>query len=105
MPDHRIFQRLLCQLRATRSFHVTRHDAGRLRAVRSLSLEERILNVVSGRPESSTRAVAQHELLSHGQTQNLDLYCQQLDCLKLAIDQKWPELANRRGAVFNQDKA
>ncbi|GFV91361.1 histone-lysine N-methyltransferase SETMAR [Trichonephila clavipes] len=34
-----------------------------------------------------------------------DLYCQQLDRLKLAIDQKWPESANRRGAVFHQDNA
>ncbi|GFU83107.1 histone-lysine N-methyltransferase SETMAR [Trichonephila clavipes] len=32
-----------------------------------------------------------------------DLYCQQLDRLKLAIDQKWPELANRRGDVLHQD--
>ncbi|GFX21170.1 histone-lysine N-methyltransferase SETMAR [Trichonephila clavipes] len=30
-------------------------------------------------------------------------YCQQLDDLKLAIDQKRPELANRRGVVFHQD--
>ncbi|PRD31784.1 UNVERIFIED_CONTAM: hypothetical protein NCL1_22521 [Trichonephila clavipes] len=34
-----------------------------------------------------------------------DLSCQKLDRLKLAIDQKWPELANRRGVVFHQDKA
>ncbi|GFX18139.1 histone-lysine N-methyltransferase SETMAR [Trichonephila clavipes] len=43
------------------------------------------------------------ELLPHGQTLNSDLYCQQLDRLKLAIDQKWPELANRRGVVFHRD--
>ncbi|GFV86123.1 histone-lysine N-methyltransferase SETMAR [Trichonephila clavipes] len=42
------------------------------------------------------------ELLPYGQTLNSDLYCQQ-DRLKLAIDQKWPELANRRGVVFHQD--
>ncbi|GFX52007.1 hypothetical protein TNCV_4653361 [Trichonephila clavipes] len=40
MPDHRIFQWLHHQLRETRSFHVTRYDAGRGRTVRSPSLEE-----------------------------------------------------------------
>ncbi|GFY32353.1 histone-lysine N-methyltransferase SETMAR [Trichonephila clavipes] len=34
-----------------------------------------------------------------------NLYCQQLDSLKLAIDQKGPELANIRGVVFHQDNA
>ncbi|GFX54799.1 hypothetical protein TNCV_2556851 [Trichonephila clavipes] len=47
-----IFQRLLRQLRETRLFHVTRHDAGRRRPVRSPSLEESILNVVANRSES-----------------------------------------------------
>ncbi|GFV45309.1 uncharacterized protein TNCV_2037621 [Trichonephila clavipes] len=65
MPDHRIFQLLHCQLRETRSFHVTRDDAGRRRAVSSPSLEESILNAVTDRPESSTRAVAHHVSLSH----------------------------------------
>ncbi|GFX87766.1 mariner transposase [Trichonephila clavipes] len=45
------------------------------------------------------------ELLPHGQTLNSDIYCQQLDRLKLVIDQKWPELANRRGIVLHQDNA
>ncbi|GFW10386.1 hypothetical protein TNCV_5097371 [Trichonephila clavipes] len=31
--------------------------------------------------------------------------CQQLDRLKLAIDQKWLELANRKGVAFHQDNA
>ncbi|GFW92833.1 histone-lysine N-methyltransferase SETMAR [Trichonephila clavipes] len=39
------------------------------------------------------------------QTLNSDLYCQQLDRLKLAINQKRLELANRRGVVFHQDNA
>ncbi|GFT64420.1 putative DD34D transposase [Trichonephila clavipes] len=42
-------------------------------------------------------------MLPHGQTLNLDLYCQQLDRSKPVIDQKGPELANRRGVVFHQD--
>ncbi|GFW93494.1 histone-lysine N-methyltransferase SETMAR [Trichonephila clavipes] len=37
------------------------------------------------------------------QTLNLDIYCQQLGRLKLGIDPKRPELANRRGVVFHQD--
>ncbi|GFW33749.1 fatty acid synthase [Trichonephila clavipes] len=60
MPDHRIFQRLHYEHRKTRSFPVTRHDDGQRRAVRSPSLEERILNVVADRPKSKTRAVAHH---------------------------------------------
>ncbi|GFV74135.1 hypothetical protein TNCV_4510411 [Trichonephila clavipes] len=60
MPNHRIFQRLHRQLRETRSVQVTRHDAGRQRAVGSTSLEESILNVVAVRSESSTRVVAHH---------------------------------------------
>ncbi|GFS66707.1 hypothetical protein TNCV_229561 [Trichonephila clavipes] len=49
--------------------------------------------------------VADTELLEHDQTLSSDIYCQQLDHLKLAIDQKWPELANRRGVVFHPDNA
>ncbi|GFS88599.1 mariner Mos1 transposase [Trichonephila clavipes] len=45
------------------------------------------------------------ELLPYGQTLNSDLYCQQLNRLKLVIDQKRPELANRRGIVFHQDSS
>ncbi|GFW67383.1 hypothetical protein TNCV_2596161 [Trichonephila clavipes] len=41
--------------------------------------------------------------MSFFRTLNSDLYCQQLDSLKLVTDQKWPELANRRGVVFHQD--
>ncbi|GFV09951.1 histone-lysine N-methyltransferase SETMAR [Trichonephila clavipes] len=49
--------------------------------------------------------------LDHGselrgsQTRNSELYCQHLDRLKLEIDQKWPELVNRRGVAFHQDSA
>ncbi|GFV67950.1 mariner transposase [Trichonephila clavipes] len=37
------------------------------------------------------KGISYDELLSYGQTLNSDLYCQQLDLLKLAIDQKWPK--------------
>ncbi|GFX03751.1 histone-lysine N-methyltransferase SETMAR [Trichonephila clavipes] len=49
------------------------------------------------------KGIIYNELLPYDQTLNLDPYCKQLDRLKLAIDQKWPELANRRGVVFHQD--
>ncbi|XP_078032630.1 histone-lysine N-methyltransferase SETMAR-like [Augochlora pura] len=49
------------------------------------------------------KEIIYYELLSYGQTLNADLCCQQLDRLRLAIDQKWPELANRRGVVCHQD--
>ncbi|GFY02903.1 mariner transposase [Trichonephila clavipes] len=51
------------------------------------------------------KGIIYYELLPYGQTLNSDLYCQQLDRLKLAIDKKRPELANRRGVVFHQDNA
>ncbi|GFU53166.1 histone-lysine N-methyltransferase SETMAR [Trichonephila clavipes] len=51
------------------------------------------------------KGIIYYELLLYGQTLNSDLYCQQLDRLKLAIDQKRPELANRKGVVFHQDNA
>ncbi|GFU80348.1 uncharacterized protein TNCV_3521221 [Trichonephila clavipes] len=57
MPDHTIFQWLHRQLCETHSFHVTRHDAGRRRAVQSPSLEESILNGVADRPESSSTSL------------------------------------------------
>ncbi|GFW89921.1 putative DD34D transposase [Trichonephila clavipes] len=51
------------------------------------------------------KGIVYYELLPYDQTLNSDLYCQQLDRLKLAIDQKWPESANRRGVVFLEDNA
>ncbi|GFW55776.1 mariner transposase [Trichonephila clavipes] len=52
---------------------------------------------------SDWKGMIYYELHLYGQTLNSDLYCQQLDHLKLEIDQKSPELANRRGVVFHQD--
>ncbi|GFW06212.1 uncharacterized protein TNCV_36871 [Trichonephila clavipes] len=63
-------QRLHRQVHETRSFHITRHDAGRQRAVRSPSLES-ILNVVAVRPQSSTRAVAHHRVQALNPVDNL----------------------------------
>ncbi|GFV59980.1 hypothetical protein TNCV_1400881 [Trichonephila clavipes] len=45
IPDHRTE-------RVTRSFHITKHDAGQQRAERSPNLEESILNSVAVRPAS-----------------------------------------------------
>ncbi|GFV97182.1 DUF4817 domain-containing protein [Trichonephila clavipes] len=65
MPHLRIFQQSHRQLRETRSFHVTRHDADRLRPVRNPSLAETLLNFVDDIPESSTIAVAHQVSVSH----------------------------------------
>ncbi|GFS57554.1 mariner Mos1 transposase [Trichonephila clavipes] len=51
------------------------------------------------------KGIIYYELLLYGQTLNSVIYCQRLDRLKLVIDQKRPELANRRGIVFHQDNA
>ncbi|GFT74710.1 hypothetical protein TNCV_562591 [Trichonephila clavipes] len=64
MLDHRVFQRLHRQLRETRLFQATRHDAGQEKIIRSPSLEESILNVEAVRPELSTRVVALGEEFS-----------------------------------------
>ncbi|GFU72709.1 HTH_Tnp_Tc3_2 domain-containing protein [Trichonephila clavipes] len=62
--DHKLFPRLHRHLREARSFHVTRQDFSRQRAVRSPRQKESILNVVNIRPQSSTRAVANHVSVS-----------------------------------------
>ncbi|GFW41692.1 putative DD34D transposase [Trichonephila clavipes] len=49
------------------------------------------------------KGIIYYEWLPYRQTLNSDLYCQQLDYWKLVIDQKRPELANRKGIVFHQD--
>ena len=46
------------------------------------------------------KGVLYHELLPHNRTINFDVYRNQLDRLKVAIDEKRPELANRSGVVF-----
>ncbi|GFV27409.1 histone-lysine N-methyltransferase SETMAR [Trichonephila clavipes] len=49
------------------------------------------------------KGIVYYELLLYGQILNSDLYSQQLDHFKLAIDQKRLELANKTGVVFHQD--
>lgn len=51
------------------------------------------------------KGVVHYELLPRNETINSAKYCQQLDRLKNSIAQKRPELANRRGVVFQQDNA
>ncbi|GFV13437.1 putative DD34D transposase [Trichonephila clavipes] len=48
------------------------------------------------------KRIIYYELPPYVQTLNSDLYCQQMDSLKLTIDQKRPELAKGKGVVFHQ---
>ncbi|GFV60155.1 putative DD34D transposase [Trichonephila clavipes] len=50
------------------------------------------------------KGIIYYEWLPYGQTLNSDIYCQQLNHLKLAVDQKLLELANKRG-LFHQESA
>ncbi|GFS86369.1 hypothetical protein TNCV_1681231 [Trichonephila clavipes] len=64
MLDHRVFLRFHHLFRETRSFHVTRDDADRRKAVRSPGLKG-LLNPMEDRPESSTRAFSHHVSMSN----------------------------------------
>ena len=46
-----------------------------------------------------------YELLPENQTINSKKYCSQLDQLKAALNEKHPELVNRKGIVFHQDNS
>lgn len=51
------------------------------------------------------KGVIYYELLPEGKTIDSKVYCQQLTKLNLAIKNKRPELANRRGVMFHHDNA
>ena len=49
------------------------------------------------------KGVLYDELLPENQTINSNEYCSQLDQLKAALDEKRPELVNRKRIIFHQD--
>ena len=51
------------------------------------------------------KGIVHHELLEPGQTINSTLYCQQLMRLNQAIQEKRPELINKKGVVFHHNNA
>ena len=51
------------------------------------------------------KGVLYYELLLENQTINSNKYCSQLDQLKVELDEKHPELVNRKCIIFHQDKA
>ena len=51
------------------------------------------------------KGVIDNELLPENQTINSNKYCSQLDQLKVALDEKPPELVNRKHIIFHQDNA
>ena len=51
------------------------------------------------------KRVLYYELLPENQTINSNKYCSQLDQLKAALNEKSPELVNRKHIIFHQDNA
>ena len=51
------------------------------------------------------KGVLYYELLLENQTINSNKYCSQLDQLKAALNEKHPELVNRKRIIFHQDNA
>ena len=51
------------------------------------------------------KGVLYYELLPKNKTTHLNKYCSQLDQPKRALDEKYPELLNRKCIIFHQDNA
>ena len=51
------------------------------------------------------KGVVFFELLPRNQTINSDVYCCQLNKLNAAVNEKWPELVNRKGVIFHHEHA
>ena len=51
------------------------------------------------------KGVLYYELIPENQTINSNKYCSQLDQLKAALNEKHPELVNRKRIIFHQDNA
>jgi len=50
------------------------------------------------------KGIVRYELLPSGQMIDSNLYCQQLERLRQAIERKRPELINRKDVIFHHDK-
>ena len=51
------------------------------------------------------KGIVYFELLPRNQTINSNVYCRQLMKLDKEMNEKRPELATRKGAIFHQDNA
>jgi len=51
------------------------------------------------------KRIVYHELLPSDQTIDSNLYCQQLERLRQAIEKNRPELINRKGVIFHHNNA
>ncbi|XP_017795782.1 PREDICTED: histone-lysine N-methyltransferase SETMAR-like [Habropoda laboriosa] len=51
------------------------------------------------------KRILYYDLLANNETINSEKYCSQLEDLRVAIEQKRPEMANRKGVMFHQDNA
>lgn len=51
------------------------------------------------------KGIVYYELLPSNTTINSDVYCQQMDKLNASLQEKRPELVNRKGVVFHHDNA